>query len=117
MKYIKELTIIIFISFAGEIFNQLLPFPIPASIYGLFIMLLLLSSKILKVEQVRTVSGFLIEVMPIMFIPSVAGLINSWALISSIWLKLLVYTLVSTIAVMTVTGRTTDFVIGRGQEK
>ena len=90
MKYIKELTIIIFISFAGEIFNQLLPFPIPASIYGLFIMLLLLSSKILKVEQVRTVSGFLIEVMPIMFIPSVAGLINSWALISSIWLKLLV---------------------------
>ncbi len=117
MKYIKELTIIIFISFAGEILNKLLPFPIPASIYGLFIMLLLLSSKILKVEQVRTVSSFLIEVMPIMFIPSVAGLINSWALISSIWLKLLVYTMVSTITIMMVTGLTTDFIIGRGQSK
>ena len=40
MKYIRQFIIIILISFIGEVLNYLLPLPIPASIYGLVLMLL-----------------------------------------------------------------------------
>ena len=39
MKYIRQFIIIILISFIGEVLNYLLPLPIPASIYGLVLML------------------------------------------------------------------------------
>ena len=42
MKYIKQLTIILLIAFAGELLHALLPLMIPASIYGLILMLALL---------------------------------------------------------------------------
>lgn len=116
MKYIKEFTIIVIISFLGEMLNRLLPFPIPGSIYGLFIMLLLLVSGILKVSNVRDTSGFLIEIMPIMFIPPAVGLITSWTLIQPIWIKLLVFTLLSTIGTLAASGLVTDFIIKRGKK-
>ena len=42
MKFAKELSIILGISLLGEIFNKLLPLPVPAGVYGLFLMLGLL---------------------------------------------------------------------------
>jgi len=38
VKYIKQFLIILLIAFAGELLNTLLPLPIPASIYGIFIL-------------------------------------------------------------------------------
>ena len=64
------------ISFAGELLKELLPFPVPASIYGLVLMLLALVTGIVKVEQVNDVSTFLLDVMPVMFIPASVGLID-----------------------------------------
>ena len=40
MKYIHQFLIIITISFMGELLSILLPLPIPASVYGLIIMLI-----------------------------------------------------------------------------
>ena len=54
----------------GEILKIILPIAIPASIYGLVIMLVALSTKIVKLDDVKDTGSFLIEIMPIMFIPS-----------------------------------------------
>ena len=62
----------------GEILKYLLPLPIPGSIYGLGLMLLFLSLKVIKIESVREVGEFLIEIMPVMFIPAGVGLITAW---------------------------------------
>ena len=64
MKYVKQFGIIIMISFVGEVLNYLIPIPVPASIYGMVIMLVLLTSGKLKLESVRDTAIFLIEVMP-----------------------------------------------------
>ena len=39
MKYMKQLGVILVISLTGEVLNHLIPLPVPASIYGLVLML------------------------------------------------------------------------------
>ena len=40
MKYVKEAGTIFGMSAAGEILNKLLPLPVPAGVYGLFLLLI-----------------------------------------------------------------------------
>ena len=108
MKLLKQFMIILAVALAGEMFSALIPLPIPASIYGVILMLALLISGLLKVEQVKTVSSFLIEIMPVMFVPAAAGLMQSYHLLAPSIAAYAVITIVSTIAVMAVSGRVTQ---------
>lgn len=117
MKYIKQFCIILLISFLGETLDYLLPIPVPASIYGIILLFLALKLKVVAVSDVKEVSSFLIEIMPLMFIPAAAGLIDSWAIIRSSWLPYMVITVISTIIVMVVSGRVTQFVLRHGKRK
>ena len=81
MKYVKQFGIILLISFAGEALNYLLPLPVPASIYGLVLMFLCLQLRVFRLEDVRDTALFLIEIMPLMFIPAATGLMTSWGII------------------------------------
>ena len=72
MKYVKQFLIIIGISLAGEILKYILPLPIPASIYGMAILFIALLTGIIKLKDVRETGKFLIEIMPLMFIPQMS---------------------------------------------
>ena len=111
MKYIKQFGIILGISFIGELCKIVIPIAIPASIYGLVLMLLILKLGILKLEQVKETANFLIEIMPIMFIPAAVGLLESWGILKGIWFPMIVTTVITTIIVIAVTGRITQFII------
>ena len=117
LKYIRQIAIILLISFAGEALNSLIPLPIPASIYGIIILLLLLMTGALKVDAIREVSSFLIEIMSVMFIPAAAGLINSFDLLRGSLVAYIVILVLSTYAVMIVSGRVTQLVIRAGRGK
>ena len=116
MSYIKQFGIIIVISMMGELFKELLPFSMPASIYGLLIMLIALGTGIVKVKDVKNASDFLLEIMPILFIPSTVGLMESWGILRDILVPVLIVCIIGTIVVMVITGRVTQFVI-RHMEK
>lgn len=111
MKYVRQFCIILLVSFLGEVLYELLPFPIPASVYGLILMLAALISGILKVNHVRETALFLIEIMPVMFIPAGVGLISSWEVLKPIVVPIAVITVLTTVIVMAVTGRVTQMVI------
>ncbi len=111
MRYIRQFLIILFISFIGEMLNHYIPLPVPASIYGIVIMFICLLTGIIKVEHVKEVSGFLIEIMPLVFIPAAVGLINSWGLISDKWYMYVTVIIATTILVMAVSGLMTQFAI------
>ena len=111
MKYISEFGIIIVISLIGELLNYLIPLPIPSSIYGLVIMFLCLHFKIVKVADVKKTAVFLIEIMPLMFIPAAVGIIESWDIIKPNVIAYAIITIVSTVLVMAVAGRVTQWVI------
>ena len=70
MKFIRQFLIIILISFAGELLHAILPLPVPASIYGLLILLAGLQTKVIPLKAVDEAGGFLIEIMPMLFIPA-----------------------------------------------
>lgn len=99
------------VSFVGEILHAVLPLPIPASIYGLVLMLALLMTGALKLDTVEDAGKFMIEIMPVMFIPAGVGLMESWCELKAVLVPVLVITLVSTIVVMIVSGRVTQAVI------
>ena len=111
MKYIRQFLIIVSVSCIGEVLNYLIPLPIPASIYGLVIMLGLLVSKKLRLEAVENVANFLVEIMPVLFIPAAVGLIVSWKQLESMLIPALVITVASTVLVILVTGKVTDLLI------
>ena len=111
MKYIGQLCIILGISVIGEVLNYLIPLPVPASIYGLVIMLVLLCTKVLKVHQVKETSNFLLAVMPMMFIPAGAGVIKYWSYIKPMLIPCIIIMIFVTVIVMAVTGRITQAII------
>ena len=100
MKYISQFAIIITISFLGEILNRLIPLPIPASIYGMTILFILLTTGLLKLSAVRETGRFLIYVMPIMFIPPTVGLMESWGVMQEFLAAIVIISLLSTLAVL-----------------
>ena len=116
MKYIMQLMIILLISFVGELLYYLIPLPIPASIYGIVILFLLLEFKVIKLEQVNDTASFLIEIMPLMFVPAAVGLMDSYDILSKNLISYILVIVVSTLAVMVVSGRITQFFIRRRGE-
>lgn len=111
MKYLKQFLIILTISFSGEILHGLLPLPVPASIYGILLLFLLLKTGILPLASVRETARFLVEIMPVMFIPAAVGIMDSWGIIVPLWLEYLTMTAVSTVVVMGVSGLVTQAVL------
>ncbi len=111
MKYLKQFLIILTISLIGEVLKALIPLPIPASIYGMVILFVCLISGVIRLEAVRDVGKFLIQIMPVMFIPAGVELMASWNVLSPILVPASVVTVVVLIAVMVVTGRVSQRII------
>ena len=112
MKYIRECFIIFGLTLAGEFLNKLLPLPVPAGVYGLFLLLVLLCVGILKLEQVEATGNFLLDIMPVMFVPASVGLLESMGDLQAILVPVVVISMVSTVMVMAVTGIVAEKMLG-----
>lgn len=112
MKYLRQFCIILIISFVGDLLHSVLPLPVPASIYGILLLFALLKSGLLPLEAVKDTGKFLIEIMPVMFIPAAVGLVESWGVIGKSLGVYALVTVVSTILVMAVSGMITQKFVG-----
>ena len=117
MKYLRQFMIILLVSFVGELLKYAIPLPVPASIYGLVILFILLETGVLKLDAVKDTAIFLIEIMPLMFIPAGVGLMESWGDLNSMLVEVIVITIVSTVLVMGVSGKVTELVLKRSVRK
>lgn len=111
MKFLRQFGIILLISALGEGLHVLLPLPVPASVYGLILMLAALTGGLLKLGQIEETADFLVEIMPVMFVPAGVGLLESWGVLQPVWVPVAAITAITTIFVMVVTGRVTQFII------
>ena len=111
MKILRQFVIILLISFLGELLKAALPLPVPASVWGLILMLAALKTGVLKLSQVSDAAVFLIEIMPVMFIPAGVGLLKSWPALQPIWIPVMFIVIVTTVLVMVVTGKVTQGII------
>ena len=117
MKHLKAIAILFGITMAGEFLNTILPLPVPAGVYGLFILLFCLCSGLVTLDVISGVGDFLLDVMPLMFIPAGVGLLESWGVLQPILLPVSVIVVVSTILVMGVSGMVTQVIIRKSKRK
>ncbi len=116
MKYVRQFLIIIAVCFLGELLKFAIPLPIPAGIYGMILLFAALQLRIIKVESIGETARFLIEIMPVMFLPAGVGLITSWDALQSFWIQLIVISIVSTVIVMAVSGVVTQIIMRKGKK-
>ncbi len=117
MKFIKQLTILLAFCFAGEVLHEVIPLPIPGSIYGMVLLFAALQSGLVKLSSIADTAHFFVEVMTVMFIPSAASLIVSWDILKSVFLPYVIIASVSTLLAFGVTGRVTQAIMRSGKEK
>ena len=120
MKWIKQFGIILAVSFIGELLGNWIPLPIPASIYGIILLFLCLKLHLIPFDDVHETGDFLIEIMPLMFIPAGVGLLESWDIIRPSWIQYILITVSTTFIVLVAAGLVTQAVIRRtkkGDEK
>ena len=117
MKYVTQFLTILSVSFIGELLHAVIPLPVPASIYGLVLMLAALISGILKLEMVENAAQFLIDIMAVMFIPAAVGLMEQWGSLQEFLLPAAVITVLVTVIVIGVTGRVSQRIIRAERSK
>lgn len=116
MKWIRQFLILLAVTLLGEIFRALVPLAIPAGIYGLVLLFACLCLRIVKLEQIEGAADFLIEIMPLFFIPAGVGLMTRWVQLRSLLLPVLAAIFGITVLVMIVTGLVTQCMV-RQKEK
>lgn len=100
MQYLKQVMVILFFSFLGELLYLLIPLPVPASIYGMALLFLSLLTGIVKLEQVEDAADFLLGIMPVFFISPTVSIMTSYGSIADHLVAFLVICIVSTLAAL-----------------
>lgn len=108
MKYIFQFCRILLVCLLGEILSKVLPLPIPASVYGLVLMLAALKLGILRLEQVKETGTFLIGILPLLFVPAAVGVMDLWMELKAMLLPCLIAIVPVTLLVMGISGRITQ---------
>ena len=113
MNIMGEIAVVFGVCLISEGISFLLPFPFPASVISLLLLLALLLSGVLKARHIQTVSNFLLANMAFFFIPSFVETMEHGALLLSQALPLLVIVGLTTPLIYLVTGWTVQLIMLR----
>ena len=89
-KYLFQFARILAFCFLGEFCHAVLPLPIPASIYGLVLLLAALLLGLVQLDDVKEVGLFLTGIFPLLFVPAAAGVMELWAEMGSMLLPIVI---------------------------
>ena len=116
MKYLTQFLRILAFTLAGELLQRLVPLPIPASVYGLVLLFGALNTGLVKLEQVKDAGGFLISILPILFVSPAVGILDNWEAIQGALIPILALTLLSTVLTFGIAGRATQAMMGKEEK-
>lgn len=114
MKYLKQAFIILAFSLVGQVLQKYIPLPIPAAIYGFILLFIALCTGLLKEAHIDETAGFLIKIMPVLFVAPAVNLLSYWKLIAKEWVGILTVIAVSTFCVFMVSGLVSKAFTGKG---
>jgi len=97
MKIIKQFGIIFSLCWISVILEKYIPFPIPATVIGLILLFICLVTGLLKIENIKEKSDFLLGNMAFFFVPAAVGIINYFDLLKESLIPLLIITFASTV--------------------
>ena len=117
MKYIKQLFIILAFTLAGEVLARVIPFPIPAAIYGFVLLFLALCTGALKTEQIDETAKLLISCLGLFFVAPAVNILAYMDIIKPALVPICVIILTSTFVVFIVAGLVTQALRKKGGEE
>ena len=117
MKLIFEFARIAAFCFAGEVCHLVLPLPIPASIYGLVLLLAALLLGLVQLDDVKEVGLFLTGIFPLLFVPAAAGVMELGSQLMNLLLPAVLAIVPITALVMAVTGMVAQKCAGGKEHK
>ena len=116
MKLFKEALIILIIYLLGEFLSSFFKLPIPGNIIGMIILFLMLCFNVIKIDNISSVSNFLLDHLAFFFIPAGVGLMTSLNIIKSNWLQLLIVCLCTTVIIIASTGLIVQFISKKSKD-
>lgn len=113
MKIFRQLIIIIGIYFICEALSKGLSLPIPGNILGMILLLVLLSTKTIKLDQVEEVSNFFLSHLSFFFIPAGVGLLASFDIVKASFIEIVLICILTTVITIVVTGKTAEYFLNK----
>ena len=117
MKYLSQFLIIMGFTLAGEALQRIIPLPIPASVWGIALLLTALCLKIVMVEQVKDTASFLASLLPLLFVSPAVKIVEDWALIRGDLLGIVLVLVSTTVLTFAISGRVAQAVLKKGGRK
>ena len=116
MKILRQAAIIAAVCAAAELIRYLVPLPIPASVYGLILMLLALLTGLTRPEQIETAADFLIAILPLLFVAPTVALVARLERLASLVVPILLLGIAGTTLVIGLSGRAAQ-AVGRHEKR
>ena len=110
MKFFRESILLLSIYFVSEIISKTLNLPVPGSIIGMILLFVLLTSNIIKVENL---ANFFLDHLAFFFIPASVGLMTSFASLKGSIFKIIFLCILTTIIVISITAITVQFICNK----
>lgn len=111
MKYLFQLSILFFLCIIGDFLAQLLPFTFPGTIMSMFLVLILLLTKILKEKHIADAGDFLLQNMAFLFVPAGVAIIDKYQLLSDKLFLFFFICFITTLLTFLATAYTMKFII------
>lgn len=92
----RSLIILYIMLLLGNLISHYIPLGIPGSIWGLLLLFLGLTTRIIRLEWIYLGSSLLIRYMAVLFVPVSVGIIKYYDLLVSQWKILLIPNILST---------------------
>lgn len=95
----------------SEVTVELLSIPLPGTVFGMGILLVLLLLNIIKVKHIEGAGDFLLSILMILYIPSALGIVEHLDTVLPIFLPIFIIVSLSTIITLLVTGHVVQLLI------
>ena len=116
MKILIQIGIIFGLYWVSQGIEAVLPFPFPASVISMIVLMIFLLCGVVKERQIQVVSKFLVANMGIFFVPAVVGTMEYTQVLSRQLLPFVVIVAVTTPVVYGVTAWTVQLLMRSGKE-
>jgi len=116
VKYLHQILLICLFSFLGELLHAMIPWPIPASIYGMVLLFVALSARLIRPVHMKASGEFLVTFLPVLFVAPIVSLLDCWDQIRPHLLPIVAIFIASTVLCFGVSGWVTQWFIRRKGE-
>lgn len=116
MSTLRQVGVLMVTLLIGTLLRLVIPVPVPATVYGMIILFILLRAKVVKVESIEPVSNVLLANLAFLFVPAGVGMITEFKTLEGHLLAVLGIIFISNFLTLFVTGHVVQLLQKRGKK-